>query len=84
VNKKAFKKFNNACALCGLSEYSLLDVHRIKEGEEYSIQNCVCLCCNCHRKHHSGLIKILSKHFSTSGWFLQILNENEEIEFKQI
>jgi len=63
------------CVICDIDNYALLDVHRIEEGKEYSFVNCVCLCCNCHRKHHTGLIKIKSKHFSTNGYILNYVDE---------
>jgi hypothetical protein len=75
MHKQSFKQHYHKCAICDIDEYNLLDVHRINEGKEYSLQNCVCLCCNCHRKHHSGLIKIISKIFSTSGYVLNYVDE---------
>lgn len=82
MHKKAFKLNYHRCAICDIAEYELLDVHRIKEGEEYSFQNCICLCCNCHRKHHSGLIKILNKRYSSNGYFLEYLDEEGKEMFK--
>ena len=84
MHKKAFKMNYHKCSICDLDEYELLDVHRIKEGEEYSFQNCICLCCNCHRKHHTGLIQIFSKNYSTSGFILNYQDELGVIQMKMI
>lgn len=61
------------CAVCGETNYALLDVHRIDEGKEYSEANCVVLCCKCHRLHHSGQYRIISKNYSTMGHVLFVL-----------
>ena len=74
MNKKRFKLKKGCCAICGERNYSLLDVHRINEGKEYSDANCVALCCSCHRKHHSKDVLIKEKRYSTDGvvLFLEI------------
>lgn len=84
MNKIAFKMNYHKCAICDLDNYELLDVHRIAEGQEYSFSNCICLCCNCHRKHHSGMIKILSKKLSTGGYVLNFIDESGNDQLKLI
>lgn len=68
-NKKNYKEARGKCNLCGESDINLLDVHRIYEGHKggtYDYENTVCLCANCHRKVHSGKIKITRKYKSLS------------------
>jgi len=84
MDKQSYKQHYHKCAICNIDEYNLLDVHRINEGKEYSLQNCICLCCNCHRKHHSGLIKITSKGYSTNGFILNYVDEQGEAQIKLI
>ena len=84
MHKKAFKMNYHKCSICGIDDYELLDVHRIREGEEYSIQNCICLCCNCHRKHHTKVIQIFSKNYSTGGFILNYQDEFGENQMKMI
>lgn len=83
MNKKYFKLVSRYCAICKESNYNLLDVHRINEGKEYSKANCVALCCNCHRRHHSNEIKIKEKRYSTDGYFL-LIERNGIEEFIKI
>lgn len=81
INKKLYKKINNKCRICGVNQYELLDVHRICPGEqggEYIKGNVVCLCSNCHRQVHNGLIKIIGWVKSTNGDLLHIIKDNEE------
>ena len=73
INKKIKKHIDKKCVFCGEDDYNLLDVHRIvpgKEGGRYSEINTATNCVNCHRKCHSGRIKILGKHFCTSGRYI--------------
>ena len=68
-NKKDYKKARGKCVLCGETNVNVLDIHRIHEGYKgggYHIENCVCLCSNCHRKVHSGEIKITRKYKTLS------------------
>jgi hypothetical protein len=79
VNKKVRKKVEGRCYFCTCDDYALLDVHRIVPGEEggqYTDYNTVVVCSNCHRRCHSGSIKILGKHFSSSGKY--VLNYIED------
>jgi 5-methylcytosine-specific restriction endonuclease McrA len=78
VNKKIFKLAKRYCAICKEPNYNLLDVHRINEGKEYSPANCIALCCNCHRRHHSKEITIREKRYSTDGWILIIERDGLE------
>lgn len=69
MNKHNFKRLSSKCQLCDVDvPYELLDVHRIDEGGEYIERNCLAICVKCHRSHHSGLLKIKEKRFSTVGW----------------
>jgi len=79
VNKPAFKRKYRKCAICEQDRYELLDVHRIVEGQEYSEGNCVVLCANCHRRHHTGLIKIREKRHSSLGYVLIYEINGQEI-----
>ena len=79
MHKKGFKKNSKQCAVCGEENYLLHDIHRINEGEEYAIGNCVTLCVSCHRLHHTHQITIKEKRYSTSGWILIYEQNGEEI-----
>ena len=79
INKKIKKLIDKKCKFCSCCTYELLDVHRIVEGfqgGEYTEFNTVTCCCLCHRKIHSGLIKIDRKYLSTSGWILHYFDEH--------
>jgi len=80
INKKLKKLVDGKCKFCDCSEYELLDTHRIVPGEDggtYTDFNTVTTCANCHRKIHAGKIKILGKHFSTTGGYLiNYINED--------
>jgi len=81
IHKKSFKKAQGCCKICGESNYSLLDVHRIKPGSEggkYLKLNCVTLCANCHRLTHSGDLIIHEWIKSTPGYLLKITLNNED------
>lgn len=73
-NKKQIrKKIDKNCFFCGCQDYDLLDAHRIiygSDGGKYKDFNILTVCSNCHRKIHSNKIKILGKHFSTSGKYI--------------
>ena len=75
-SKKYFKTISKKCYICGEKNYKLLDVHRIKEGGKYQITNVVCLCTKCHRKHTTGIIKIIGWKHSTKGDLLHYIDEN--------
>jgi hypothetical protein len=84
-SKYAFKKHAGKCAFCDEKDYSCLDAHRIYEGYkggEYDSINVVVCCANCHRKIHSGNIKLIKKHISY-GESLYVLEyiENNETKF---
>lgn len=73
INKKHKKLIDRKCAFCDCDRYELLDVHRIVPGEQggkYTEYNTLSLCASCHRKVHAEIIKILGKHFSSSGRYL--------------
>lgn len=80
INKKDFKLSSQKCRICGIADYDVLDVHRIKEGSNggrYVRNNTVCLCSNCHRKIHTGNIKILGWRLSTSGEDLLMIKDQD-------
>ena len=73
INKKLEKKLEGKCIICNLEIYEILDVHRIehgKDGGKYTKANTIVSCANCHRKIHSGKIKILGKYLSTAGKYI--------------
>lgn len=79
INKKNKKTIDKKCKFCSGSEYCSLDVHRIVEGKnggKYTEFNTVVCCVLCHRKIHSGKIKIDRKYQSTNGWILHYFDEN--------
>ena len=80
INKIAKKHLEGKCKFCGESDYDLLDCHRIVEGSnggKYTDKNTVVVCSNCHRKIHSGQIKILGQYTSTyARWVLHYIDEN--------
>lgn len=81
IDKKAFKKCEGECKLCGESKYELLDVHRIisgKDNGEYTPYNSTCLCSNCHRRVHAGEITIHRYYDSTAGKILHITRNGED------
>jgi len=79
INKKIKKLIDKKCKFCSCDNYKVLDVHRIQEGSkggEYVELNTVCVCSNCHRKIHAGIIKVDRKYYSTKGWILHYFDEN--------
>lgn len=84
MDKKAKKRIDRQCCLYGESNYHLLDVHRIKFGQEYSESNTITTCSNCHRRIHAGEIVVLGKRFCTNGKYLVHFTENNEEKFKEI
>jgi len=71
VNPKIkWKKRYNRCAICGETNYNILEVHRIIYGEhggEYVLNNILVVCRNDHRRIHCGEIEITKKAKSMSG-----------------
>ena len=84
--KKLKKIFDGKCYFCEEDDYALLDTHRIvpgSEGGKYTDYNSLTVCCKCHRKIHSGRIKIIGKYFSTSGrHVLNFIDENNVDKWK--
>lgn len=81
MDKKARKRADKKCHFCGEADYNLLDTHRILEGAKggkYKKHNIVTCCSLCHRKIHSGRIKILGRHFTTSGQYILHYTEDDE------
>lgn len=79
MDKKAKKKIEKTCYFCGEDNYSLLDCHRIlpgSEGGKYTDYNTLVICSNCHRKCHSGDIKIKGRHYCTNGRYVLNYVEN--------
>jgi 5-methylcytosine-specific restriction endonuclease McrA len=87
-SKKQFKRLAGKCQICGEKEYSLLDVHRWriegKEGGKYSTDNCVCICCKCHRLIHDNKIKILGIYDSSMGKVINYIDEHGQEQFNKI
>ena len=86
-SKKQIKKLSDKkCYFCSESDYSLLDVHRIiegKDGGKYQEANMVTVCCKCHRKIHSGKIKIFRKYTTSLGRIvLHFIDENGVEKFE--
>ncbi len=82
MDKKLRKRIDRCCKICGESDYNVLDVHRIIEGNKggkYSVNNCVTICCKCHRLVHAGKIKIHSWRMSTKGMVLWCEIEGKEM-----
>lgn len=79
--QKHIKLVERKCQICDEDNYDLLDAHRItpgSEGGKYTKHNTVCLCSNCHRKVHAGLITIDGKFESTKGTVLHYFIDGEE------
>lgn len=75
------KLFDGKCYFCGEDRYELLDSHRIIEGQDggtYNWWNMLTTCALCHRKCHTGIIKILGKHKCMGGNKLEILHYIED------
>jgi hypothetical protein len=80
------KHYDGACFFCGIDDYDLLDAHRIFEGQQggkYHWLNLLTTCTLCHRKVHTGKIKILGHHPSSLGkWFLHYIDEDGEEKWR--
>ena len=79
VDKKIKKLSDGKCHICKCSDYEVLDLHRIFPGEfggKYDDQNTLTLCANCHRKVHTGIIRILGKFFTSGGTWVVNYVEN--------
>jgi len=77
--KQIRKLFDGECFFCGEDDYDLLDAHRIiegKDGGKYNWWNTLATCSKCHRKIHSGRIKISGKHPCSSGKYVIIYVED--------
>ena len=82
MSKKQIKKMHDKeCYFCGENRYELLDAHRIIEGNEggkYNWSNMLTICALCHRKCHTGIIKILGKHKCMGGDKLEVIHYIDE------
>ncbi len=82
TRKQINKKIDGKCYFCGEDDYDLLDSHRIipgSEGGKYTEYNTLTTCATCHRKCHSGRIKIEGRHYSTAGrYILHYFEDGEE------
>ena len=80
--KQIRKRLDRECYFCGEEDYELLDAHRIvpgADGGKYTDFNTLTCCANCHRKCHSGRIKVLGRHSSTAGRrVLHYIEDGEE------
>jgi hypothetical protein len=85
VNKKEKKLRDKKCIFCEESNYSLLDCHRLTPGSKYTEKGTLVVCSNCHRRIHSGKIKIISRHPTTKGCDVLIyINEEGKEQIKEI
>ncbi len=81
IDKQVLKRSEGRCYLCFEDDYSLLDVHRIVEGQDggrYTNHNAVVLCANCHRRHHHGDLTIHRWYQGTGGRVLHYTEDGEE------
>ena len=81
------KKHKGKCFFCETPDYNVLDCHRILEGEnggKYTDFNTLVVCATCHRKVHSGTIKILGKHSTSRGSskIVHFIDENNKEQWK--
>lgn len=86
TKKQCRKLFDEKCFFCGIDDYDLLDCHRIFEGKDggnYSWLNMATACAICHRKLHTGKIKILGHHPTSAGkWIIHYLDEKNNEQWK--
>jgi len=81
VNKKLYKKVAGKCKVCGINIYDVLEVHRIIFGSnqgEYTVDNVVCLCGNCHSLVHKEKIFIDKWYHTTDGRKIRVIINGEE------
>lgn len=73
LNKQELVRRKTKCYICGEDAYCCLELHHIKK-KLYTISQavkklpyrlfvkecnkCICVCSNCHKKIHSGLIEV--------------------------
>jgi hypothetical protein len=56
--KRNYKLRATECGVCGWGE-ATCDLHRIRAGGEYSEENTMTLCPNCHRMVHEGKLTFI-------------------------
>lgn len=70
-SKKTIRKLvAKRCFFCPENDPDVLDAHRILPGEDggqYLEHNILVVCANCHRRCHSGAIRLDRKYPSTKG-----------------
>jgi hypothetical protein len=79
--KQIKKRYDGECFFCGEKRYELLDAHRLiegKDGGKYNWWNTITCCSKCHRKCHTGIIKILGKHKCMGGKKLCMIHYIED------
>ncbi len=80
-NIKHYKKAIGKCLFCDENAYCTLSVHRIipgSEGGNYTRENTIVVCENCHRKIHDKKIIIDRYYESTKGQVLRVIIDGEE------
>lgn len=82
--QQTYKHYMKKCFFCGEDNYAVLDAHRIDEGGVYNFANILTCCANCHRKTHSGLIRIDRKypHFGV-GYIVHYWDEEGKEHWKK-
>jgi len=82
INKKILKLSTGKCRICQIDECKTLEYHRIKpgcEGGEYTEDNVVICCANCHTLIHKGVIIIDKYYLCSNGQkLLRIIKDGEE------
>jgi len=88
INKKQEKDSKKKCQICQYDKRAALQVHRITPGEkggEYTENNSVVCCSNCHNRIHHGDLKIIGWFQSTAGRVLCIIDgEGQEIFLEEV
>ena len=80
--RKIIESLLHGCRFCGETTPSVLDEHHIvfrSEGGGNERSNLVVACANCHRKVHSGEIRVDGWYETSSGLKLHCWIADEEL-----